>query len=166
MLSSCSNYYKAITASEPVSSGKIEDLKMKNSYFILRDGSKAFAMNNISFSSDGKDMLCILDSLPYDHKLHLRNGRNGKMKYRDLASTGENESAVLNEVHLYISQNGNTENGPSTISLAGIKKIEILEKDKARTNKSFAIGTTITVTAFAAVLVAILSTIKIYTFSL
>jgi len=36
--SSCSNYYKAVLAPQPANADSIADLKMKEKYFILRNG--------------------------------------------------------------------------------------------------------------------------------
>ena len=90
---------------------------MNKRYFILRDDSKAFAITNITFSSDQKIMQCRLDSLPYEHMLHLTNGRNGKMKYKkSINAPDEDETAVLNEVHLYINSDTGIAAGPYTIA--------------------------------------------------
>lgn len=141
LLTSCNNYYKAALGTKPFTAGSIDDPKMKNRYFILRSGSQAFVINNITFDNDRKTMHCKLDSLPYEHKLHLRNGRNGKMKYKkSINAPDEDETAVLNEVHIYISPDTGITTGPYTVAFDQIQKIEILEKDKVKTNVSHTIG--------------------------
>jgi hypothetical protein len=140
VFSSCSNYYKAITTSEPANAANIADLKAKNRYFILRDGSQAFSMANISFSDDRKTLQCDLAILPSEHKLHLTNGRDGKMKYRKPTNTEEDETAVLNEVHIYITPDEHIANGPYTLGLNKVLKTEVIEKDKIKTRKSHAVG--------------------------
>lgn len=142
-ISSCSNYYKAITGSQPENAAHISDLKTKNRYFILRNGTEALGMTNISFSDDRKNLLCTLETLTDEHRLHLINGRDGQMKYRKPASTEEDETAVLNEVHLYISPGSKIETGPYTLTLDKVQKTEIIEKDKIKTKKSYTMGTII-----------------------
>ncbi len=140
-LSSCSNYYKAVLAPKPATAGSIEDLKTKNRYFILRDGNRAFTMNNISLSADQKTMHCNLDSLPYIHTFHLTNR---KMKYKKpVNAEDDDETLVLNEVHVYINSNGNAGLGQHDMLLNEIQKIEVIEKDKIKTRKSHTTGTII-----------------------
>ena len=137
LLSSCSNYYKAALGSKPATASSIENLKTEKKYFILRDGNQAFAMDNITFSSDQKNLQCTLGDLPIEHKLHLTSK---KMKYNKTNFTDEDQTAVLNEVHLYINSNGNTVAGAYTIPLEQVKQIEIIEEDKTRTRKSHTTG--------------------------
>jgi hypothetical protein len=152
-LCSCSNYYKAVTTNNPITTASIEDLKMKDKYFILRDGNKAFAMKSISLSADQKNLHCTLDSLPDEHKLHLTKGRNGKMKYKKATGgDSEDESILLNEVHVYIVPDSAAVTGPYTIVQEKLLKIEALEADKKKTNQSAALGIGITVTAIVLVL--------------
>ncbi len=85
--------------------------------------------------------------MPFEHRLHLANGRDGKMKYRKPTNTEEDETAVLNEVHIYIASEGNIVTGPYTLALDKVKKTEIIEKDKQKTKKNHALGTGITISA-------------------
>ena len=137
LLSSCSNYYKAALGSKPITASGIENLKTEKRYFILRDSNQAFAMNNITFSPDQKTMQCTLGDLPFEHKLHLTS-RN--LKYNKTNFTDEDQTPVLNEVHIYINSNGNTVAGAYTLPLDRVDKIEILEKDKAKTRASYGVG--------------------------
>jgi hypothetical protein len=130
--SSCSNYYKAVLAPQPANADSITDLKMKNRYFILRNGSEAFAMKNISISSDRKDLQCNLETVPFDHTLHLNRTEKSKLTYNK-PGKAEDESPVLDEVHLYISPDSNIVASPYTLALGRIKKTEVLEEDKVKT---------------------------------
>lgn len=163
--SSCNNYYKAITTAGPATAVNIEDLKIKDKYFILRDGNGAFTMNNISFTADQKMMQCTLDSLPDIHKLHLKKGRYGKMRYENSNGGEQDESVVLKEVHVYVSPDTNTVTGPYTVSLNNLQKIEVLKKDKQKTNKSTALAIGITVTAIALLVGGIAALIPALAFS-
>ncbi len=142
---SCNNYYKAVTANQPVPTSIVETMKMKDKYFILRDDLKAFAMKNILITEDKKNIQCTLETLPAMHKLHLTNGRDGDMKYRTTKITDDDETLVLNEVHVYIIPGNNSDTGSFTISIANIEKIEILEKDKQKTKRSHAVGTAVAI---------------------
>ncbi len=127
----------------PPMAATISDLNLKHKYFILHDNSQAFAMNNISVSPDGKTMLCTLESIPAEHQLHLTDGSKSKMTYSN--SNDRDESAVLNEVHIYTLTGLNTVAGSYTVGLDKIQKIEVLEKDKEKTKKSKRRGTITTV---------------------
>ena len=139
VFSSCSNYYKAITASTPPSAANIEDLSMKKKYFILRNGNGEFAMKDISLTADQSAIQCTLENLPDEHKLHLTKGERGKMIYRN-ATSQIDETVVLNEVHVYIFPDAGIVPGNYTIALNQVQKIEVIEKDKEKTKKSHLIG--------------------------
>jgi len=166
--SSCSNYYKAVLAPQTANADTITDLKMKEKYFILRNGSEAFAMKNISISTNRKNLQCNLETLPLEHKLHLTKGSKGKMEYSKptkISNNDEDESAVLNEVHVYIAPGDNTVIGPYSIALDKVQKIEVLEKDKQKTSKSnaLAIGISVgTVAILGGLIVAIISVGNIF----
>ncbi len=138
--SSCSNYYKAITTKGPATASGIEELKMKHKYFILRDTGMAYAMNDISLTSDKKSMQCNLVSVTDDHTTHLWKGANDKPKYNKSKYAGINEAFVLNEVHLYTTPNGNLAPGPFSMPLSNVEKMEVIEKDKQKTTRSHVIG--------------------------
>ena len=50
---SCQNYYKASTKSS--SSANLDSLQSVNRYFVLRNGTKAYAMKNLVLSPDKKN---------------------------------------------------------------------------------------------------------------
>ena len=164
-LSSCNNYYKAITVAEPAKAASLSDFKDNKKYYILRNGGDAFVMKNISISSDRKNVQCTLEELPFDHKLYVTNG-GGKMKYKTKKYTDEDESVVLNEVHIYVTPGGKTGTGPYTLAMENIQKAEIIEKDKIKTKSSHITGTIIgvsgTVILIAGIAALILSSIPIF----
>jgi hypothetical protein len=153
---SCSNYYKAVLAPQPANADSITNLKMKEKYFILRNGSEAFAMKNISISADRKNLQCSLETLPHEHMVHLNKGEKSKMEYNKPGNTGD-ESAVLNEVHLYISPDSNIVAGPYILALDKVKKTEIIETDKIKTKRSHTIGTAVGVSSVVIVVVGIIA---------
>ena len=138
-LLSCNSYYKAITVAKPTATNITENLNHNNRYSILRNGSQAYAMGNVFFTADSQYIQCSLATLPDEHKLHLTNGRRGKMIYKQAGGESD-ETAVLNEVHFYIIPDTIAVPGSYTTAVNKIQKIEVLEKDKARTAKSHVIG--------------------------
>jgi hypothetical protein len=143
--SSCSNYYKAITAPQPVKAASFNDFQDNKKYYILRNGGEAFVMKNISISSDGKNVQCTLEELPFDHKLYVTNGTGGKMKYTTKNYSSEDETGVLNEVHIYVTPGSKTQTGAYTLALENIQKAEIIEKDKVKTRRSHTVGTVVAI---------------------
>ena len=139
LFSSCNNYYKAVIASNANHASCIDELKSKNKYFILRNGTASFAISNITVAADQKTMECTLQNLPDEHKLHLTNGERGKMIYKK-AAPDCNETVVLQEVHLYIAADTAAVIGPYTLALDRIQKIEVIEEDRQRTRKSHTVG--------------------------
>jgi hypothetical protein len=123
LFSQCHNYYKAV----PAQTSAVDSLKAKGRYFVLRNGSSAFMMNNVVLSNDRKSLTCNLENLPADHQLHLVKGRKGKMQYRQNET---DDLAVLNEVHFYIQHDNAATSGEYSLSLNKVERIEIIEKDK------------------------------------
>ncbi len=141
LLTSCANYYRVALGSTPVTAQKIEDLKSVGKYFILRDGSNTYVMSNISFSTDQKILNCTLDSFPrFEHRLHLTKGVTGNFKYQDKKLSDDDETSVLNEVHIYFYSDGKSKTGTYSLQLDRIQKMEVLERDVAKTKKSKALG--------------------------
>jgi hypothetical protein len=156
--SACHNYYQAIRPPAVTNLGKatsIDSLKEANRYFILRaPNSEAYNMKNIRISQDQKSLTCYLDSASNDHKLHLKKGRGGNLRYNKLVP-GDRE--VLNEVHLYVQTDTTVRPGPYVLSMDKIQKIEIIEKDRKRTTSSYVIGSigyTIGTLALVAIIIA------------
>ncbi len=153
LLVACQNYYMAVK--QPKNAAIIDSLNKQNRYFVLRSGSQAFYMKNITLSADRKTLEATLDTLPYEHRLHLINGRNGKMRYR---KTDPQDLPVLSEVHLYIVPDNTAAAGSRySLSLDQVQKMEVIEKDKKRTTNSYvlgAVGFTLGVMVLTAIIVA------------
>ncbi len=147
---SCHNFYKA-TSVTPLQSGKaIDSLENKNRYFILREGDKAYYMNDIKLSDDQSTLTCRLDTLPDNHKMYLTRQLKGKQQYKTSGDLG-----ILNEVHLFINPSEPVSYGQYTLSLNKVQKIEVIEKDKGKTTGSYVIGA-IGYTVGAIVVVAVI----------
>ncbi|MGG9964341.1 hypothetical protein [Ferruginibacter sp. SUN106] len=140
LFAACHNYYKAVPTPATNSNEKaatVDSLKLQSRYFVLRNGSLSYLMNNIVISEDKKSLTCNLQTLPENHQLHLVKGRRGKMQYN---KSNTNDLTVLNEVHFYIASNEATATGNYTLQLDKVEKIEVIEKDKKRTTSSYVIG--------------------------
>lgn len=131
--SSCSNFYKVIVTSGPATSKVINDLKRQQKYFILKDTSRAYAMNNVSVSPDGQSIQTDLTSIPDQHLTYLWRPKDEKPKYDKM-----NGPYVLNEVHLSMVPDSNMGPGHYTLPFNKVQATEILEKDKIRTNRNHA----------------------------
>lgn len=156
VLCCCHNFYmtkNANTVTRNEKSNSIQQLKDQKRFFILRSGSDAFYMKNVSVSSDQSTVTAYLDTLPPEHRLHLKNGRKGKSRYKK----GTADEAILTEVHLYIPADNNLQAGNFVLPLEKVQKIEVVEKDKGRTTGSYivgALGYTLGAFAVAAIIIA------------
>lgn len=138
---SCHNFYKATKTPAATASEKatvIDSLHLQNRYFVLRSGSQAYAMTNVSLSSDQQMLNATLDVLPENHQFHLVKGRKGKMQYK---KSDASELMVLSEVHFFIPPDTSVALGKYVLDLNKVQKLEIIEKDKKRTTNSYVIGT-------------------------
>ncbi len=85
LFTSCNNYYKAVSIPFKNNADKaerIDSLRLAKRDFILRNGEKAFYMDNPIFSADKKIVGCTLDTLSSFNRLHLTTGKGGKMRYK------------------------------------------------------------------------------------
>jgi len=155
--SSCHNYYKAnLVEPGEKTSASVDSLRMQNRFFVLRTGGQAFFLKNMSLSSDRKTLTATLDDLPPEHRLHLVNGRGGKMRYK---ISNANDAGVLSEVHLYVPTFTASAGEVVNLSLDQVQKIEVIEKDKKRTTNSYVIGAIgYTLGAFVVASIIILAT--------
>lgn len=154
--SSCSTYYKATTVPQPAETGSMNDLKNKNKFFILRNGSESFAMSNISISTDQKTLECNLAVLPYEHRVYVNNSNKNKMIYSKSGNDNEDGSMVLNEVHIYVAADKNITAGPYTLALDKVNKVEVIEPDLKKTRRSKTTGLIVGLSAGGAALVGII----------
>ena len=136
-VASCSHYYKVEKAPAALQRPDSTLTANPHRYFILRSGFNAYHMEDMSLSPDRTTVTCRLEVLPEEHRLHLRNGRGGHLRYKASAP----EEAVLSEIHLYIPQDTTAVSGHVySFSLGKVEKLEILQKDKGRTTMSYVLG--------------------------
>jgi hypothetical protein len=135
---SCCNYYKVAKAPDRAAASP-ESIVNANPdrYFILRVGTSAYYMSNMVINQDRQSLRCTLETLPEEHRLHLQNGLGGRMRYKK----NKPEAAVLNEVHFYLPQDTTAVTGTRySVVFNKLTKIEVLEKDKGRTTRSYILG--------------------------
>ncbi|MBP6025225.1 hypothetical protein [Ferruginibacter sp.] len=138
-LLSCNSYYKVLTVQNPAGTACKQAIDMKNRYFIFHSDSAVYAMEDISLTNNNTELKYRLAELPTAHMLHLNNSKTKKFKY----STGKgeyDESSVLNEIHIYADGATASASGTNEIAVAKLTKLEILEKDKAKTRKKRAVA--------------------------
>jgi len=131
------HYYKARVPqydSNLPKTSVIDTLRKQGKYFVLRNGSDAYYMKDISLSPDNKTLKITLDKLPKDHMLYLTRGREGVMKYE---RGNPNDMKVFSEVHVYIAPDSNITTGNYVLQPGNIQKIELIQKNKARTTASY-----------------------------
>src|SRR3954471_20207733 len=156
---SCMNYYKISKSHENTSTPDSVIHNNTQRYFILRDGDSAYYMNNVRYYKDS--LTCTLETLPLEHRLHLRNGRNGNMRFKKY----QPEAVVLNEVHVYKKQADNIQAGEDyTLMYNGIQKIEVLQKNKTRTTISYVLGGIAIASPFVLLVAALASAAAVSSF--
>jgi len=137
LLPSCMNNYYKISKAPTASTPEAIIQSNLNRYFILREGDSAYHMSNIIINNDKQLLTCKLSTLPNEHKLHLKLGRGGDMRYREAKSEG----IVLNEIHIYTLQDSAAAPGNSfSLPIDKIMNIEVLVKDKDRSTMSHVFG--------------------------
>lgn len=128
------HFYKTAEKKPETNLGKattIDSLLSLKKYFILNNAGYSYYMNELSISSDQQTLSCKLDSLPSNHKLFVKKGPTGNMRYKP-----DKESNVLTEVHLYIPFDKTITVGDMLLPLSKVEKIDIIEKDNARTTSN------------------------------
>lgn len=134
------NYYKATPSKAQTVTDKADEVvnqQARHRYFILRAGNSAYSMNQLAVSPDKRSLTAVLDTLPASHQLYVKNARtHNQMRYRRIRL----DTNVLSEVHFFINPEKVPVNGPYTLSLDAVNKIEIIQKDKGRTTGSYVLG--------------------------
>jgi hypothetical protein len=150
------HYYKVAKSPVIATPDDIVVLQNENRYFVLRSATNALYMRDLTLSGDRKTLKFRLDTLPPEHKLHLKKGhRRGNLQYLNRPP----EKLVLSEVHLYIPEDTITTTGSYTLAIDKVQKIEVIQKDAGRTAGNYVLSSfAIIGTAFAiALIIAALS---------
>jgi hypothetical protein len=135
---SCSKYFKAVEIKPDQESQQIISAISAGKYFILRDDSMNYAMNNVSYDRTLKIIRAQLGPIDPGHTIYLKQ----KKSY----SAAKDQDIVLDEIHLYTNNSALRDRlSPIDIPLSEVKKIEQLEFDKKKTaNRRIVTGAVIT----------------------
>lgn len=133
LLASCQNYYKATNITPQVTSIKLDSLQQAGRYFVLRTADTVLQMKAIAMANDQAELQFTTDTVSEAHRLHLTNGRAGKLRYYKYEA---NDTGVLKEVHVYAPSIKALPGENLKVPIGQIDKIEMLSFDKKRTAKS------------------------------
>ena len=148
VLAACQRFFMPVksTANTPSEKGAYISGNQMDKYFILRQGSSAYAMKQIVVDKEKNTLTCVLETVPPQHRLYL-NSRSAKYVYnyeKDDEYGNVNtkvKAPVLREVHIYVKNEVPALlNQQVTIQLDQIDMIEILEHDSSRTTSSYVLG--------------------------
>ncbi|MDP3352801.1 MAG: hypothetical protein Q8S44_03570 [Flavobacteriaceae bacterium] len=134
-LFSCKSYYKSyyqVDTEKEISNEKLNELNNSGKYLIIHDNTSAYKLTN--FEINDNILSGIAEDLPKEHRLYTVTFRDKKNPYEP------KNKAVLNEIHIYTTQSLQL-NQPIEIPINNIFKIEIYNKDKNATTKSWVFST-------------------------
>lgn len=148
------NYYKpipkSVSASPETKASQLDSLNQKT--FIVHSNQGIFLMRNMNLNKEEKEIAATLDEVPPNHKTYI-NDVDRKFKYSKSAPD------VLQEVHLYADLDQSAEVGTEVvIPISDISKIELIERDKGRSDGNTVLvvfGITIGTLAVLATIVAL-----------
>ncbi|HEX6845706.1 MAG TPA: hypothetical protein VF144_01950 [Chitinophagaceae bacterium] len=146
-------YYKPIAAeayNDQTKQTSLRELNAQGKYFILRQGGYSYALTNVVLDETRMTLSAKPDQIPPEHSVYTSHKEKDKYKY--LKSKGE--GVVLTEVHIYTSDTSRVDTSLAyTFPLSNVKKIEMIEFDKKKSNASTAKG--IVFTTIGAALLAL-----------
>jgi len=146
-------YYKVVQTDQP-HEPTLANLASEHNFFIIHSGDKVWHMYNIALE---KDILKGTIEELKDHELYKTTVPGNKNRYRK--NIKNNESAVLDEVHIYSADVSDTTGYNIKIPLAGINKIEVYDPAVGATTASWVFtGLGITASVAGVVLIIILLT--------
>jgi hypothetical protein len=124
------NYYKpipkSVSASPETKASQLDSLNQKT--FIVHSNRGIFLMRNMNINKEEKEIAATLHAVPPNHMTYI-NDIDRKFKYNKSAPD------VLQEVHLYADLDPSAEVGTEVvIPISEISKIELIERDKGRSD--------------------------------
>src|SRR6478735_9018919 len=145
-------YYKPVAAAaynDQSKDSSLRELNEEGKYFILRKGAYSYSLNNVVLDDTKMTLTAKADTIPAYHKFYIKSK---KKKY----SYNKSNIEVLREVHIYTVDTSHVNTSlVYTFPLSDVKKIEIIEYDKKRSNASTAKAIVITAVATALIVLAI-----------
>jgi len=135
MLGGC-YYYKVVTSDDPPPE-VIRAQQDKGKFFILHSGDQAWKFSDIRVSNDSitGEITPLQGHEYYKTKRHKYTN-----KFKVSSSPEKDESEVINEVHITISEYNAAEGNEISIAPENIEKIEIYDWDSGTTSASFVFG--------------------------
>jgi len=133
----CKFYYKVQT--EPrIAQTDISRFESLDKYMILHRGDNAWHMKDVAVAAGF--LSGTLADLPADHLLYLKTNPEKGNRYKKIGKY--DETCVLQEVHLYVGEASMPalKNGDRVkVAVDSIRKAEIYQMDKCKTNMSWLI---------------------------
>ena len=151
-------YYRPISVdayNNETKSSSLKQLNTEGKYLILRKGENIYALTNVTLDDTKMTLTAKPDPVPKVHQVYVSAKKNHY-------SYAKSEVVVLTEVHIYTADTSRVDTSSLyTFPLSDVKKIEIIEYDKKKSNKNTAEA--IIFTAVGAALVAVLIAAAAYT---
>ena len=124
-------YYKPIAVdayNNETKGSSLKELNTKGKYFILRKGENAYALSNVSVDDAKMTLTAKPETVPPEHEVYISTKKN-RYQY----SKGRGEGIVMTEVHIFQSDTSSVDTTSLyTFPLSDVKKIEIIEYDKKK----------------------------------
>lgn len=148
------NYYKpipkSVSATPEKKASQLDSLSQRT--FIVHSGEEVFLMRDLQINKERKELEAILDEVPPNFQTYIKDTDR---KFRYKASAPD----VLQEVHLYANLGQSAAIGTRVvIPISNIEKIEVIERDKGRSDGNTvlaALGITIGTLALISAIVAL-----------
>lgn len=135
MIVGCHYYYKVGTGYN-VPSERIIEMQNKKEYFILHQKREAWHLEGIKIKGD--TLSGVLRKLPASYMKYKTTDPQIVNRYKKTQKI--DESAVLDEVHIYTSDYVKSEDGRISVPLSAIQKIEIYDPAVGATIASWLFG--------------------------
>ena len=154
LITGCS-YYKVITKTN-IPSEKYLEMEQNNKYLILHYQNKVWHLTDIKIV-DSVMLIGKILMLPLEHRRYVETNPEKKNRYKIISEN--DETSVLDEVHIYASEVIISNNSTIFVPLESVEKIEIYEKDKKATSKSLVLGIIVSTVLTSIVILIIVGTI-------
>ncbi len=137
LFTSCMSYYKATKIPLTNSIKKTDSLNAAGKYFILQNGAIPLHISNVRLNIDDNTMACTLITVDREHTRYTPGMKKGHMHY----SKRNSQKNVLSEVHFYAAPDTSVKSDHAyLLNMGNVHKIEVIEKDKARSTSSHILG--------------------------
>ena len=151
-LSGC--YYYKVRPAVDSSTEVVKEQQDLNKFLVLHHGENVWDFTDITI--DGQIISGELNQFT-EHEMYKTTDPNRANRYRPKKFPEEN--AVINEVHIYISEYSETVNGRVSISPESIERIDVYDRDTAATVSSWIFtGVLIGAGVFALMMIIVLLT--------